>query len=143
MITEKSKISKNFPIMIEFFFQFNNMYLFPQGYTCCNSIAKKMYDGKKSRQGETVFKNQYYTLYEQYYFRWLCLCIIFTVRLSKGTTQYIIEKNYNPPAQGVVICENCKRFHLKEVKTCACGSSTFRDTHPSNIKHIIQNKPVQ
>jgi len=40
----------------------------------------------------------------------------------------------------VVICQNCKRFHIEGVEQCACGSKMFARTHKSNAA-FIESEP--
>lgn len=39
----------------------------------------------------------------------------------------------------VLICENCKKFWISPMGKCDCGSTTLRETHKLNIKHVDEN----
>ena len=97
MITEKTRISKDFPIKVKVFFNTNNMYLFPQGFTSSGSMSKSKYNSEKSISKDSVYTHQYYDVIYKYFFKWLFLTIIFESNLIKKNSVDYVQNNYRQP----------------------------------------------
>lgn len=93
MITEKMRISKDFPIKVRLYFRKENWYLFPQGFTSKGTMSKLTYNAEKSGvQKNDVHNSQGFWIIYDYHFTWLFLSVIFETRLdqsSNGSTPYV------------------------------------------------------
>ena len=92
MILEKTKISKDFPVKIKFYFQKKNWYLFPQGFTSKGTMSRITYNSEKSKLAKNDVQDfeTFWVIYN-YCFKWLFLTIIFESRFdsaSNGKTSY-------------------------------------------------------
>lgn len=96
MITEKTRISKDFPVKIKMFFNTNNMYLFPQGFTSKGYMSISNYNSEKSTSKENVYTHKYFEVIYSYYFKWLFITIIFESNLINKNIVDYIQTRYLP-----------------------------------------------
>ena len=94
VITEKMRVSKDFPLKVRFFIQKRNWYLFPQGFTCKGSMTKLRWNQQKSEAQKDVYSHDNFMIVDKYHFTWLFMHFIFETRMFLVSQEYYYHKKY-------------------------------------------------
>lgn len=94
MISEKMRVSKDFPVKVRFFVQKRNWYLFPQGFTVKSSITKLRWNKQKSESKKDVYSHDNFMIVDKYHFTWLFMHFIFETRKYLVSQEYYEHKKY-------------------------------------------------